>query len=94
MRILSILVIASAILFHSGVSYAKGSWFIVITETSSGDYVAMLKNTYDEYYDKIVEGNFQSASAAEAAANQFRSDYIASGASAEPADCFFQSDLL
>ena len=94
MKILFILVIASAILCHSSVSYAKGAWLIVITETANGDYVALLKNTYDEYHDKIVEGNFESASAAEAAANQFRSDYIDSGVSAEPADCFFQSDLL
>ena len=79
---------------HSGISYAKGSWLIVITETSSGEYVALLKNTYDEYYDKIVEGNFNSASAAEAAAIQIRSNYIASGVSTDAEDCFFQSDLL
>ncbi len=90
----STLLIATTLLCLSNIGFAKGSWDIVISQNQDGFYIAKLENTYSQYYNESVLGQFKTYAQAQSAALQTRLKIAASGAHAKPADCFFQSDLL
>ncbi len=81
-------------LFKSSISYATGSWNIEVAQVEDGSFVAMLKNTYSDYYNESVSGNFLTFGEAEDAAEQALLSLHKSGVHADPANCFFVSDLM
>ncbi|MEE9322902.1 MAG: hypothetical protein V3U76_20845 [Granulosicoccus sp.] len=81
-------------LFKSSISYATGSWNIEVAQVEDGSFVAMLKSTYSDYYNESVTGNFLTFGEAEDAAEQALLSLHTSGVHADPANCFFVSDLM
>lgn len=89
-----LIIITITLLFASSISYATGSWNIEVAQVEDGSFVAMLKNTYSDYYNESVSGNFLTFGDAEKAAEQALLALRESGVHAEPANCFFVSDLM
>jgi len=91
---LTLYLVIIALLFKSSIAYATGSWNIEVAQIEDGSFVALLKNTYSDYYNESVNGHFLTFGDAQAAAEQALLALRKSGVHAEPANCFFESDLM